>query len=257
MFQPPETFSQLRALLWAAPMVCAFFVTFTVWLQGGESSAWMVGLATALAIWLLAMAAVWVSSYGVRHSMLTAGTMFLVFCVPLSVALIPAVAPLPQHGHSPTLMAVGGQALLLVLAALLHARRAPVAPGEKRLTWPGCHIDVERRTIAKLDAANTAVSPRLVPPALIGAASVGLYHALKAALPAETLPVVALVVANAMSLWLTTGPIARAWGQSLQLRRLERAGDRRFTSARLPWLEQERARSPVGRLARRVMPTRT
>lgn len=256
MFQPPETFPQLRALLWAAPMVCTFFVTISAWMQGAQSTAWVIGLVTAVVIWVLTMAAVWVSRYGVRHSMVTASAMFLAFCVPLSLTLVPSVAPLARHGYTPMIATMGLQLSVLVLAAGFHARRACATPGLRHLAWPGCLIDLERHTIAKADRADAAVTAQLVSPALIGAGSVGLYHALKALLPAEALPMIALVVANAISAWLTTGPIARAWGQSIQLRRIERACGGRFASARLPWLEKERARSPIGQWVRRVLSTR-
>lgn len=255
MFQPPETFAQLRSLMWAAPLTCTFFVTAAAWGLGMGPMAWGLGLAAAAVSGLLAMGAVWASSYGVRHSLLTALSLFLTLSLPLSVVLVPAVAPITVHGWGPVALAAGAQGLLWVVASVYHSRRAQVTPGATRVTWPDCQVNLARRTIAKVEA-EAPVSGRWISPSLVGAASVALYHVLKANFSADVVVVLGLVMANAMAVWLTTGPVARACGQAFQLGRIERTDGRPFVSARLPWLEQERARSPIGRWVRRLMPPR-
>lgn len=257
MFQPPETFAQLRALTWAAPLVCGFFVTAAAWGLGLQSIAWGLGLIALVSTGLLALVAVWTSTYGVRHSLVAATTLFLAFSLPLSLMLVPVVAPVAEHGWWPVALAAGSQVLLLALASAYQAYKARLEPRASTVKWPHCHVSLVRRTITKADNdAERAERGRWVSPALIGAASVGLYQLLKATLAAEAVVVVALVVANAMSVWLTTGPIARACGQSFQLRKLERADGRRFVSGRLPWLNQERQRSPFGRWMQRFISPR-
>lgn len=257
MFQPPETFSQLRALTWAAPLVCGFFVTAAAWGLGLKSVTWGLGLLAAVSTGLLALIAVWVSTYGVRHSLVAATTVFLAFSLPLSLVLVPAVAPVAEHGWWPVALAAGGQVLLLALSSAYQAHKARLQPGASAVTWPDCQVNLVRRTITKADTDAERTGPeRWVSPALIGAASVGLYQLLQAMLAAEAVVVVALVVANAMSVWVTTGPIARACGQSFQLRKLERADGRRFVSGRLPWLNQERQRSSLGRWMQRFISPR-
>lgn len=255
MFHPPETFPQLRALIWAAPMVCGLCVLGAAWAIGLRALAWPVGLAASATSCALALVAVWASAYGVRHSLVTAGVMFLLVCLPLSIALVPAVAPVIQYGWMPVVLVASLQLLLTLVATAYHARTAVLPAAAQVVTWSDCQINVVRGTIAKVAKVSVEQEgqTRWVSPALVGAASVGLYSGLKAWLPVESLVLLALVIANTLAGWLSAGPIARAWGQSYQLRRVEHQSGRRFVSSRLAWLEQERARSPFGRWVRRCM----
>lgn len=258
MFQPPETFQQLRALSWAAPCMAGMGMLGALWALGLPSLAPWAALLAALLAWALAMAAVWVSHYGVLHSLVTGGMVFATVCLPGSVLLVPAVAPVNAHGWGPVLAVAGCQVLLLVSATVWHARRAIAPPGTKRLHWLGCLVDREHASLSKADAPPEGGGAAVwVAPGLIGAASVGAYQLLKAALPADALVIVGLVVANALSSWLTVGPVGRAWGQSVRLRQLERIDGERFVSSRLPWLRQERLRSPIGRWAQGRISPRT
>ena len=257
MLAPPETFQQLRALAWAAPMLAALAVGGAALASGcfGPVVVSVLALACGVGAWLGAMAGIWVSAHGVRHNRVAVALVFVLVALPLAWLLLPALSPDRPGLLMPFMLATAlGHAALLSLAACWHARQAPLSgqeAGARRLEWPGCRVDLARMHITKVDRPAGAAE-QWVPPAAIGVAAVAGYHAIKAALPADALAIGGLLVANAMVAWLSLGPLGRALGQSWQLRRLERRLGRRFVSGRLDWLTRERQRFALGRWMHRA-----
>ena len=248
MLAPPATFAQLRALTWSAPAIVTGAVGAALWgvgLRPGSLVAPLAAGAGATA-WALAMLAVWVSRFGVRHARVAVAASFFGVCIPLSVLLSAVLVTPDVQGWAPALVIAGAQALLLSLSAVVHARRAPGDDGARRLHWPGCDVDMRRFTWTRPEAPLPS-SARWAPPTIGAALSVTTYLALRTRLPGDDLAAVGLSIGNALSAWLCLGPLGRALGRSWRLAAVERAEGRRFVSSRLDWLTRERLRSPVGR----------
>ncbi len=248
MLAPPATFAQLRALTWSVPMIVTGAVGAALWGVGlrPDSLVTLLALGAGATTWALAMLAVWVSRFGVRHTLVAVASGFFGACIPLSVILSAVLVTPDVPGWAPALVIAGAQALLLMLSAVVHARRAPAGDGAQRLHWPECDIDMKRFTWTRPEAPLTS-SARWAPPAIGAALSVVAYHALKPRLPGDDLAVVGLLIGNLLSAWLCLGPLGRALGRSWRLAAVERTEGRRFVSSRLDWLTRERLRSPIGR----------
>jgi hypothetical protein len=246
---PPQTFTQLRALTISALVLVAFGVGFMLWSHGLRPASLvltLIGMA-ALAMVALVQPAIWASHWGTRLSIIGSLSVFLFYILPWSIML----APLVSVGGPPGWMLSGGIAALLVLAltlsAAFHARRAAIKPGARSLQWPGCEIDLKRRTILKR-WEDVPIQSQLMSPALIGGCSVVVYHLLKTLLPQQGMILIAVLLCTGISLWLCVGPLGRALGQGWRLRSIEQQdGGTPFTTERLPWLRTERQRSAIGR----------
>jgi hypothetical protein len=247
MLAPPATFAQLRALTWSAPTIVTGTIGAALWGVGLRPGCLVAPLAlgAGATAWALAMLAVWVSRFGVRHTLVAVASGFFGACIPLSVTLSSVLVTPDVPGWAPALVIVGVQALLLMLSAVVHARRAPTGEGARRLHWPGCDIDMKHFTWSRPEAPLPS-SARCAPPAIGAALSVVAYQALRTRLPGDDLAVVGLLIGNALSAWLCLGPLGRALGRSWRLAAVERAEGRRFVYSRLDWLTRERLRSPIG-----------
>lgn len=252
MLQPPETFQQLRALPWSATLLLGALWGGLAWALGWRTGAapLIVGLGAGLLSGLAALAAVWASTFGVRHNRITALWLFAGLCLPLACLLVPAAAPIESHGWMPVGVAGLVQLLALVIGYRIHSLQARVSPDAPRLDWPGyIRIDLRSHTIAKADAEPSPGSMQRpwLAPAVIGGLSVGAFQLLQRELAADNMALLGLVVANALSAWLALGPVARALAQSSRLAQMEAGAPWRFTTARLAWLSRERQQTGFGR----------
>jgi len=250
MLQPPEQFSQLKVLPWTAPLMTGALIFASVKSHGLASACalmWVTGAAMVVA-WLLAMQAVWGSTWGSRHQLVAVVAAFLLLVMPLATMLLPHLS---QAGALPSgwlsvlvlLMLLG----ILLLSAWYHARRCPMPKGdEQKVSWPPCKIDLGKQTLSVLvDPKASRVQPW--PLASVGAVSVVLYHWLASISSAQHMVVIGEVIALAMGLWLCLLPLGRTLGQAWRLRALEAQHGVRVRSSRIQWLEQERQRFAVGR----------
>lgn len=252
MLQPPETFQQLRALPWSATILIGALWAGLAWALGWRAGAapLIIGLGAALFSGLAALAAVWASTFGVRHNRVTALWLFIGLCLPLACLLVPAVAPIASHGWLPVGVAGLVQMLALAIGYQIHRTQAQISSDASRLDWPGrTRIDLRHQTIAKVDdepAAGATQRPWLAP-SVIGGLSVVAFQLLQRSLAADSVALLGLVVANALAAWLALGPVARALAQASRLAQLEMDAPRRFTTARLAWLSRERQKTGFGR----------
>lgn len=249
MLTPPETFKQLRALTVSAPLLLAFGWGFMLWTHGLRPSELVMGLVglVCLSAVLLVQPLIWTSPWGTHMVIRTCVGAVVAFVLPWSIMLAPMISlgSAPPWALSAILVALHCTAL--VVAAVWHARQATLQTGAKVLKWPGIDIDLRQRVIRKR-WEETSLATQIASPALIGGASVILYHALKAWVPEQGMILIAVLLASGIGLWLEVGPLGRALGQAWRLRSLERQdGGRPFASDRLGWLTTERQRSPIGR----------
>lgn len=214
---------------------------------------WVTGAAMVVA-WLLAMLAVWGSTWGSRHQLVAVGAAFLLLVMPLATMLLPQLS---QAGALSggwlsvlvLLMLLG----ILLLSAWYHARRCPMPQGdEPKVSWPPCKIDLAKQTLSvSVDPQASRVQPW--PLVSVGAASVVMYHWLASISSAQQMVVIGEVIALAMGVWLCLLPLGRTLGQAWRLCALEAQRGVRVRSSRFQWLEQERQRFVVGRWWRRFL----
>lgn len=249
MRQPPENFSQLRAAQWAAPLIAGFGAFMAAWMHGLTSAKLLAALTGVcmLASWILAMVAVWGSTWGSRHQLTTVAAEFVFFVVPWCTMLVPRLA-IPSAGSSFFSVTVTCTMLVcLLLSAWYHARSCPMpATHEFKASWPPNLIDLKQQTLRVSAGTSAKQFPRW-PLAGIAGASVAIYRWLESHTSQHHLIVLGVVAALALGLWLCLIPMGRTLGQAVQLHRLERLRGVKVTSERLPWLMKERQRYFVGR----------
>ncbi len=267
MLAPPEDFHQLRALLWAGPvMACLSGWGVTAVLGVPPGLAWAgVGLLVALGA-VVSAVAVWLSAFGTRHAWCAVAFLYLLVPLPIAIMLLPAVWPALQASGS-VAVAAGGLAAahtaILAAASAWHLRRygplpALDATARKGSVWAGLRLHPGRGTWSLEEPLPGSAPPRagrlaVVGPAAAGVLSVGIFAALKSWLPAHMLYAVVFVLANAMCLWLTTGLLSRALARAWVLRGWERRSGVRLAHPRAMAFAAERERSPLGRWLRRRM----
>ncbi len=254
MLQPPEQFSQLKALQWAAPLMTGALVFTSIKSNGlatGDALMWFTGVAMVVA-WVLSMQAVWGSAWGSRHQLVAVVTAWLLVVMPLATMLLPALSL--SGALSGAMFSVVVVVLLLItllLSAWYHAQRCPMPMGdEKKVSWPPCKIDMGKQTLSiSLDPQASRIQP--IPLASVGVSSVVVYHWLAGMASAQQMVVIGVVITLAMSAWLCLVPLGRTLGQAWRLRALENQRGVRVRSSRIQWLEQERQRFAMGRWWRR------
>jgi hypothetical protein len=250
MLQPPEQFSQLKALQWAAPLMAGALVFASIKSHGlasGDVLMWVTG-ATMVVAWVLAMLAVWRSTWGSRHQLVAVGSIFLLVVMPLATLLLPALSmPGAMSGTG-----LSGVVVLLLLGTLLmsagyHAQRCPMPKAdEAKVNWPPCKIDLAKQTLSvSVDPTASRFQPW--PLASVGGVSVAIYHWLAGETSAQQMVLIGVVIALALSLWLCLVPLGRTLGQAWHLRALEAQRGVHVRSSRMPWLAQERQRYALGR----------
>jgi len=250
MLQPPEQFSQLKAAQWSAPLLTGALVVMSLKSHGLASDnalMWVTGTAMVVS-WVLAMQAVWGSTWGSRHQLVTVAALFLLVVMPLStmmLPLLPQAMALPNGWLSvPVLLVLLG---MLLLSAWYHARRCPMPnTNEQKVNWPPCQINMAKQTLSISVAPPTS---HVQPIALtsVGAASVAIYHWLASQTSAQHMLLIGVVIALTMSAWLCLWPLGRTLGQAWRLRALEAQRGVRVHTSRIQWLQQERQRFVVGR----------
>lgn len=250
MLQPPEQFSQLKALQWTAPLITGALVFASVKLHGlvsGDALLWVTGSVMVLT-WVLSMLAVWGSAWSGRHQFVSVGGAFVLVVAPMVTLFLPQLS----LGGALSGMRLSGLVLLVFLVVLLlsgwhHARRCAMPSGDaKKVSWPPCQIDLTKHTFSVVVDPQTSRFPAW-PAASVGAASVVLYHWLASMTSENEMVVIAAVIALAMGLCLCLLPLGRALGQAWRLRQLEAQRGVRLVSARLPWLTKERQQFAFGR----------
>jgi len=240
MLFPPDDFAKLKPLPWLAAGLVGFGVALMLHAFGLDGNTVRVGtLAAACIAGVLSAVAVWRSTWGTLHALVSPLAIFILFGLPWALLLAPAIP-----GSASWILLL--QALLLLLAAFAHARAAHVAPGANTCGWTGCEVHLGKRIVRRSQAPRPGMT-WAVQPAAIGACAVVLYQVISRMWAAEHLPLLGLMVANALVACLSVGPLGRSLGHGFRLQRLTGPGQMPFVTERLPQLNQERRRFAVGR----------
>lgn len=248
MLHPPDDFSKLRGLAWSAPGMAMFGWGFALWSHGlrpGELVLAITGLIMAV-LFLLAQQAIWVSPWGSRFQQVASLSAFITMVLPWALMLPPLVQTNAMAPMWRSVLIAAALTVILLLGALVHARRAVIDPTARALDWQGARIDLRRHLIRRGETA-----PRdgrwAIAPALIGGLSVLLYQWLRELLPQQTLVLAASLGVFAGTAWLCAGPLGRALGQGWRLQQIERHSGRRFENEQYQRLTKERMTSGLGR----------
>jgi hypothetical protein len=134
MLQPPEQFSQLKAAQWSAPLLTGAQVVMSLKSHGlasGNALMWVTGAAMVVSL-VLAMQAVWGSTWGSRHQLVTVAALFLLVVMPLSTMMLPL---LPQAVALPNGW-LSAYVLLVLLGMLLIGVVIAMAMSAWLCLWP-------------------------------------------------------------------------------------------------------------------------
>ncbi|MBT9489203.1 MAG: hypothetical protein IV093_16995 [Rubrivivax sp.] len=252
MFSPPDSLNSLKALQWAAPSWTWLAWLGTAWAFGlSLSTALLVAFAAAVLATCGAVAAVWLSRFGTRHSRMAVIGVFVAFCVPISVIMMGSIS-----SQEIAVMAAIGLVVvhgcLLLFASLMHARKAGPLPdlAANRLTrWGGLAIRADLGTWhADKDAI---VRSKPLGHVAVGSAAVLVYGVLSSMLDADAMPLAAFVIGNALCASLCVGPLARSLSQSMRIAGWERERLIELSHAEFSKMELERRQSLMGRVLRR------
>jgi hypothetical protein len=256
MLHPPDDFKKLQGLAWSAPGMAMFGWGFALWAHGvrpGELVLAITGLIMVV-LFVLAQQAIWVSHWGSHFQQVASLSVFVTMVLPWALMLPPllntdVVAPVWR-----SILIAGTLTVIMLISAIVHARRAVIDMQAKALDWPACRIDLRKHLIRR------PVSPALaghwaIAPAMLGGLSVVLYHMLRSLLPTQTLVLGASLGVLAGTAWLCAMPLARALGQGWRLRQIERQSGFRFRSDQSPRLDAERMKSALGRWWSRRQPS--
>lgn len=250
MLQPPEQFSQLKVAQWSAPLLTGALVAMSLKSHGLASGNALMSVTGAAMVvsWVLAMQAVWGSTWGSRHQLVTVAALFLLMVMPFSTMLLPFVplaVDLP-HGwlSASVLLVLLG---MLLLSAWYHARRCTMPnANEHKVNWPPCKINLTRQTLS-LSVAPPSSHGLPIALTSVSAASVSLYHWLASQTSEKHMLLIGVAIGLVMSAWLCLWPLGRTLGQAWRLRALEAQRGVRVQSSRIQWLQKERQRFVVGR----------
>ena len=248
MLHPPDDFKKLRVLAWSAPGMAMFGWSFTLWGHGVRPVGLVLvitGLIMAV-LFVLAQQAIWVSPWGSRFQQVASVSAFVTMVLPWALMLPPLLKIDVMTPVWRSILIAGALTVILLISALVHARRAVMDLRAKSLDWPACRIDLRkhliRRAVSQEPSRHWTIAP-----AVLGGLSVVFYQLLRSVLPVPTLAWGASLGVMAGTAWLCAMPLARALGQGWRLQQIERQTGSRFKSDQCQRLNIERMTSALGR----------